>query len=74
MRFQTPAISSDQARSNWTWFIFYARKMSDIDPDKLKVTELRDELKTRGLEVKGVKAVLLQRLKDALNTDGGGGE
>lgn len=48
--------------------------MSDIDPDKLKVTELRDELKTRGLEVKGVKAVLLQRLKDALNTDGGGGE
>ena len=44
--------------------------MSDIDPDKLKVTELRDELKARGLDTKGVKAVLVQRLKEALESEG----
>ncbi|PVD25432.1 hypothetical protein C0Q70_13088 [Pomacea canaliculata] len=49
--------------------------MSDIDPDKLKVTELRDELKARGLDTKGVKAVLVERLKQALSDEhGGGGE
>lgn len=47
--------------------------MSDIDPEKLKVTELRDELKARGLDTKGVKAVLVQRLKEALESEGGGG-
>ncbi|KAK7444591.1 hypothetical protein BaRGS_00040413 [Batillaria attramentaria] len=46
--------------------------MSAIDPDKLKVTELRDELKARGLDTKGVKAVLVERLKEALNQETGG--
>lgn len=46
--------------------------MSDIDPDKLKVTELRDELKARGLDTKGVKAVLVERLKQALSDEHGG--
>lgn len=48
--------------------------MSDIDPNKLKVTELRDELKARGLDTKGVKAVLVKRLKQALNKERGIGE
>ena len=74
MRIRKPAISSDQeARSNWTRFYFLCNKMSDIDPEKLKVTELRDELKARGLDTKGVKAVLVQRLKEALESEGGGG-
>lgn len=34
-----------------------------IDVDKMKVAELRAELKTRGLDTKGCKAKLVQRLK-----------
>ncbi|KAL5008098.1 hypothetical protein ScPMuIL_013679 [Solemya velum] len=45
--------------------------MSDTDPNKLKVTELREELKTRGLDTKGTKAVLVKRLKQALNQEKG---
>ncbi|XP_076359616.1 uncharacterized protein LOC143252002 isoform X7 [Tachypleus tridentatus] len=41
--------------------------MSDIDPSKLKVVELRAELQARGLDTKGNKAVLVKRLKSALN-------
>ena len=40
--------------------------MTDVDPDKLKVSELRDELNRRSLDAKGVKAVLLQRLRNAV--------
>ena len=48
--------------------------MSDIDPKKLKVAELREELKTRGLDTKGNKAQLVKRLEKALQADGGGGK
>uniref|UniRef100_A0A8R1DK67 SAP domain-containing protein n=1 Tax=Caenorhabditis japonica TaxID=281687 RepID=A0A8R1DK67_CAEJA len=36
----------------------------------LKVPELREELENRGLSTKGVKAVLLERLKEALSEQG----
>jgi len=38
-----------------------------IDPSKLKVTELRQELSNRGLDTKGVKSDLISRLSAALN-------
>ena len=37
---------------------------------KLKVTELREELKKRGLGQSGVKAVLAQRLQEAMEAEG----
>ncbi|XP_071963815.1 uncharacterized protein [Antedon mediterranea] len=40
--------------------------MSDITPSKMKVAELRQELQARGLDSKGVKAVLVQRLEESL--------
>ena len=51
--------------------------MSDLgDVKKLKVTELRDALKARGLDHKGVKVDLVKRLEDALESPDGaaGGE
>lgn len=42
----------------------------DMDPVKMKVVELRAELGQRGLDQKGVKAVLVQRLQAALEADG----
>ncbi|KAG7392828.1 hypothetical protein PHYPSEUDO_014315 [Phytophthora pseudosyringae] len=38
---------------------------------KMKVTELRAELKKRGLDTKGLKAKLVQRLKQAIHNDDG---
>ena len=42
------------------------------DLNKLKAVELKAELANRGLDTKGVKAVLVERLKAALEGDGGG--
>lgn len=43
--------------------------MSDIDPAKLKVVELRAELSARGLDTKGNKPVLIERLQEALDKE-----
>eukprot|EP00958_Prasinococcus_capsulatus_P013075 scaffold1318_cov388-Prasinococcus_capsulatus_cf.AAC.96 len=43
-----------------------ASAMTATDRKKLKVQELRDELAMRGLETDGVKAVLLERLEEAI--------
>ncbi|KAI9984135.1 hypothetical protein PInf_005428 [Phytophthora infestans] len=40
-----------------------------LEVDKMKVTELRAELKKRGLGTKGLKAKLVQRLKQAMRED-----
>lgn len=40
-----------------------------MDPAKLKVIELRQELASRGLDQKGVKAVLVSRLREALDAE-----
>ncbi|KAL1517197.1 hypothetical protein ABEB36_000993 [Hypothenemus hampei] len=42
-----------------------------MDPEKLKVVDLRRELQQRGLDAKGNKAVLVKRLKDALDAASG---
>jgi hypothetical protein len=38
------------------------------DLESLKVTELQNELKKRGLETKGRKAELITRLREAINS------
>merc|ERR1719233_376334 len=42
----------------------------DLNPDIMPSEELRRELKKRGLESRGLKGELIQRLKGALNNDG----
>ncbi|XP_033215687.1 heterogeneous nuclear ribonucleoprotein U-like protein 2 isoform X2 [Belonocnema kinseyi] len=46
-------------------------KSQTMDPAKLKVVELRAELSKRGLETKGNKAVLIERLREALDGEAG---
>ena len=43
--------------------------MSDINPRALKVAELREELKNRDLDATGLKAVLIERLEEALDAE-----
>nr|CAD7593177.1 unnamed protein product [Timema genevievae] len=46
--------------------------MSDsMDPGKMKVVELRAELSSRGLDSKGIKAVLVDRLREAIAKETG---
>lgn len=40
--------------------------------EKMKVVDLRNELQSRGLDTKGVKAVLIERLR--AHVEGGAGE
>eukprot|EP00954_Amorphochlora_amoebiformis_P018386 1325852-Amorphochlora_amoeboformis.AAC.1 len=44
--------------------------MNEAKLKKLKVKQLRKELKKRGLDTKGLKAVLLQRLIEAVKAEG----
>jgi len=44
--------------------------LSTMDPNALKVPELKEELKKRGLEVKGNKKDLVERLEEAMKRAG----
>uniref|UniRef100_A0A1B0CS09 Uncharacterized protein n=1 Tax=Lutzomyia longipalpis TaxID=7200 RepID=A0A1B0CS09_LUTLO len=44
------------------------------DLSKLRVVDLKQELQNRGLDTKGVKAVLIERLREAMSADADGSE
>ncbi|UMM26877.1 hypothetical protein L5515_010402 [Caenorhabditis briggsae] len=52
-------IVAGQGPTNW----------SKLDPKSMKVAELRVELELRGLETKGIKTLLVQRLQTALDSE-----
>lgn len=59
-------------QGSW-WYQFEGCKMSEIvDIKKMKVAELREELKARGLESKGNKPQLVKRLEKAIAAAAGG--
>ena len=41
----------------------------ELDVSKMKVAELKEQLKQRGLDVKGNKATLIERLNESLNAE-----
>ncbi len=43
-----------------------AASSTEVDYSKMKLTELRAELESKGLDSKGKKAELVERLEDAL--------
>ena len=47
-----------------------ADTQSDIEPPKLKVAELKEELEKRGLDSSGKKVELVARLEDAIQGAG----
>lgn len=53
----------------WTVFNVLIDYSATMDPAKLKVVELRAELAARGLDQKGVKAILVSRLQAALDQE-----
>lgn len=50
----------------------WSEKMDLAKLDKMKVVDLRTELQTRGLDTKGVKAVLIERLRAHVEGTAGG--
>ncbi|KAF1756617.1 hypothetical protein GCK72_013070 [Caenorhabditis remanei] len=52
-------VDAGQGPTNW----------SKLDPKSMKVAELRVELELRGLETKGIKTLLVQRLQTALDNE-----
>lgn len=72
-------LNSDSETSNITINSLMQQSQTEIKPEpthyskidlkKIRVDELRSELMARNLETKGLKAQLLQRLKDALDEE-----
>ena len=45
-----------------------AAEIQDVNPEKMKVADLKAELEKRGLNTSGKKADLIKTLKEALGT------